>query len=37
MSTATWKSTIDTLYKYREITSKPNPAEIYTNDFNPYR
>jgi NitT/TauT family transport system substrate-binding protein len=37
MSTAYWQDSINTLYKYKEITSKPNAATIYTNRFNPYR
>jgi ABC-type nitrate/sulfonate/bicarbonate transport system substrate-binding protein len=37
MDTATWRDNINTLYKYHEITSKPNAATIYTNQFNPYK
>jgi ABC-type nitrate/sulfonate/bicarbonate transport system substrate-binding protein len=37
MSMATWSDLIHTLFKYHEITSKPNPATIFTNRFNPYK
>jgi ABC-type nitrate/sulfonate/bicarbonate transport system substrate-binding protein len=37
MNTAQWKASIDTLYKYKEISRKPNAATIYTNQFNPNR
>jgi ABC-type nitrate/sulfonate/bicarbonate transport system substrate-binding protein len=37
MSTSYWRDSINTLFKYHLITSKPNPATIYTNSFNPYR
>jgi hypothetical protein len=37
MSTSYWQDSINTLSKYHLITSKPNPATIYTNAFNPYR
>ncbi|MBV9278601.1 MAG: ABC transporter substrate-binding protein [Chloroflexi bacterium] len=37
MSTSYWRDSINTLFRYGEIHSKPNPATIYTNQFNPYR
>lgn len=37
MSTSYWQDSINTLYKYKEINSKPSAATIYTNRFNPYR
>jgi len=37
MSTAYWQDSINTLYKYKEINSKPSAAAIYTNRFNPYK
>jgi ABC-type nitrate/sulfonate/bicarbonate transport system substrate-binding protein len=37
MTTATWQSLINTLYKYHEITSRPSAASMFTNRFNPYR
>ncbi|MGI8824575.1 MAG: ABC transporter substrate-binding protein [Chloroflexota bacterium] len=37
MGTSTWQDSINILYKYGEISSRPNPATIYTNRFNPYR
>jgi hypothetical protein len=37
MSTGYWQDSINTLFKYKLITSKPNAATIYTNQFNPYR
>jgi NitT/TauT family transport system substrate-binding protein len=37
MNTATWVDSINTLYKYKEINSKPSAAAIYTNRFNPYK
>jgi ABC-type nitrate/sulfonate/bicarbonate transport system substrate-binding protein len=36
MSTGVWAALINTLYKYHEITKKPNAATVYTNSFNPY-
>lgn len=35
MKTAQWRANINTLFKYGLITTKPNPATIYTNRFNP--
>jgi ABC-type nitrate/sulfonate/bicarbonate transport system substrate-binding protein len=37
MTTSYWRDSINTLFKYGLIHSKPNPATIYTNRFNPYR
>jgi hypothetical protein len=37
MTAAQWRDSINTLAKYKEITSKPNAATIFTNQFNPYR
>jgi ABC-type nitrate/sulfonate/bicarbonate transport system substrate-binding protein len=37
MNTRTWQQSINTLYKYHEITKKPSAASIYTNQFNPYK
>jgi ABC-type nitrate/sulfonate/bicarbonate transport system substrate-binding protein len=37
MNTSQWQQSINTLFKYHEITKKPNAATIYTNQFNPYR
>jgi hypothetical protein len=35
MNTATWRDSVATLYRYGEIKSKPSPAGMYTNRFNP--
>jgi NitT/TauT family transport system substrate-binding protein len=37
MKTSQWQASINTLYKYKEITKKPNASTIYTNQFNPYK
>ncbi len=37
MNTRQWQLSINTLFKYHEITKKPNAATIYTNQFNPYK
>jgi len=37
MSTSYWQDSINTLFKYHLIKSKPDAATIYTNQFNPYR
>lgn len=36
MTTAYWQDSINTLFRYHEIKSKPSAAAIYTNRFNPY-
>lgn len=37
MSRQYWQDSINTLYRYKEITSRPNAASVFTNRFNPYR
>lgn len=37
MNTHQWQLSINTLFKYHEISKKPNAATIYTNQFNPYK
>lgn len=37
MTTAYWRDNINTLFRYGLIKSRPNPATIYTNRFNPFR
>jgi len=31
-----WQDSINTLYRYKEITSRPNASSVFTNAFNPY-
>lgn len=37
MSSSYWQDSVDTLFKYGEITTKPTPSSLYTNRFNPYK
>jgi ABC-type nitrate/sulfonate/bicarbonate transport system substrate-binding protein len=37
MATSYWQDSINTLYRYGEIKTKPAAAAIFTNAFNPYR
>lgn len=37
MNTATWNDSINTLFQYNQLKTKPDPATMYTNRFNPYR
>lgn len=37
MTRSYWQDSINTLYKYKEIKTKPSAAAIYTNRFNPYK
>lgn len=37
MSTATWRDSVNILYRYGEIKSRPSAAAMYTNRFNPNR
>jgi len=37
MKQSYWQDSINTLYKYGEIKTKPSAASMFTNQFNPYR
>lgn len=37
MNNATWQATVNTLFKYHEIHSKPAVSSLYTDQFNPNR
>lgn len=37
MNATTWRGTINTLFRYRQITRKPAPGAMFTNQFNPFK
>jgi hypothetical protein len=37
MTRAYWQDSVNTLYRYHEISTKPSAASLFTNRFNPNR
>lgn len=37
MNTSYWRDSINILARYKQISSKPDPVSLYTNQFNPFR
>jgi ABC-type nitrate/sulfonate/bicarbonate transport system substrate-binding protein len=37
MTASYWQDSINVLYRYKLIKTKPDPSSVFTNQFNPYR